>query len=56
MFNIDSIVSFALPMMIGLISGSYSSLCIAAPLWVIWKNHSAKKKAEKAGKESPKKK
>jgi len=46
-FNITSIVSFALPMMIGLISGSYSSLCIAAPLWVIWKNHSAKKKAEK---------
>lgn len=45
-FNIDSIVSFALPMMIGLISGSYSSLCIAAPLWVIWKNHKDKKKSE----------
>ena len=55
-FNIDSIVSFALPMMIGLISGSYSSLCIAAPLWVIWKNHTAKKKAEKAGKAAPVKK
>ncbi len=46
MYNIDSIVSFALPMMIGLISGSYSSLCIAAPLWVIWKKHQMKKKAE----------
>ncbi len=45
-YNIDSIVSFALPMMIGLISGSYSSLCIAAPLWVMWKNHKDKKKAE----------
>ncbi len=45
-YNIDSIISFALPMMIGLISGSYSSLCIAAPLWVIWKNHKDKKKAE----------
>ena len=54
-FNISSIVSFALPMMIGLISGSYSSLCIAAPLWVIWKKHSAKKKAEKADKPAPKK-
>lgn len=43
-FRIDSIVSFALPMMIGLISGSYSSLCIAAPLWVMWKNHQNKKK------------
>lgn len=45
-YNIDSIVSFALPMMIGLISGSYSSLCIAAPLWVMWRNHQSKKKAE----------
>ena len=54
MFNIDSIVSFALPMMIGLISGSYSSLCIAAPLWVIWKNHSAKKKAENKNSENAK--
>lgn len=55
-YNIDSIVSFALPMMIGLISGSYSSLCIAAPLWVMWKNHKDKKKAEakKGGKGSKK--
>ena len=45
-YNIDSIVSFALPMMIGLVSGSYSSLCIAAPLWVMWKNHKDKKRAE----------
>ncbi len=55
-YNIDSIVSFALPMMIGLISGSYSSLCIAAPLWVMWRNHQSKKKAaEKEGKGSAKK-
>ncbi len=46
-YGIDSILSFALPMMIGLISGSYSSLCIAAPLWVLWKNHQDKKKAAK---------
>ncbi len=58
MYNIDSIVSFALPMMIGLISGSYSSLCIAAPLWVMWKNHQAKKKqlAKENGSKSAKKK
>lgn len=47
-YNIDSIISFALPMMIGLVSGCYSSICIAAPLWVMWKNHTDKKKAEKA--------
>lgn len=45
-FNIDSIISFALPMMIGLVSGCYSSLCIASPLWVLWKNHSDKKRKE----------
>ena len=45
-------------MMIGLISGSYSSICIAAPLWVMWKNHKDKKKSEKrknGGKKSAKK-
>ena len=50
-FNIESIISFALPMMIGLVSGCYSSICIAAPLWVMWKNHTDKKKAEKVKKE-----
>lgn len=45
-FNIDSILSFALPMMIGLISGCYSSICIACPLWVMWKNHKDKQRAE----------
>ena len=46
-YGISSIISFALPMMIGLISGSYSSVCIAAPLWVMWKNHKDKKTLEK---------
>ena len=43
-YNIESIISFALPMMIGLVSGCYSSICIAVPLWVKWKNHSDAKK------------
>ncbi len=47
-FNIESIISFALPMLIGLISGCYSSICIAVPLWVMWRNHADKKKAAKA--------
>lgn len=37
-FNIDSVQSFALPMMIGVISGCYSSICIAGPLWVMWQD------------------
>jgi preprotein translocase subunit SecF len=36
-YNIDSIKNFALPMMFGLISGSYSTVCLAGPLWVMWK-------------------
>ena len=35
-FNLASVQAFALPMMIGIISGCYSSLCIAGPLWVAW--------------------
>jgi len=35
--SIDSIESFALPMAIGSISGCYSTICIAGPLWVAWK-------------------
>lgn len=42
-FNIQSVVTFALPMMIGVISGCYSSICIAGPLWVMWQNHKLKK-------------
>ena len=36
-YNIDSIKEFALPMLIGLIAGTYSSITIAGPLWVMWK-------------------
>ncbi|MBR1532797.1 MAG: protein translocase subunit SecF [Ruminococcus sp.] len=41
-FNLNSVQSFALPMMIGIVSGCYSSLCIAGPLWVAWNNRKAK--------------
>lgn len=44
-FNISSVRGFALPMMIGVVSGCYSSLCIAGPLWVMWQNRKAAKKA-----------
>ena len=32
-YNIDSIKTFALPMMVGVVVGCYSSLCIASPLY-----------------------
>lgn len=36
-YGIESIKEFSLPMMIGLISGSYSTIFLAGPLWVMWK-------------------
>lgn len=36
-YNIQSIQQFALPMMIGLVSGAYSTICLAGPLWTMWK-------------------
>ena len=41
--GVDSIVTFTLPLIIGLISGTYSTLCIACPTWVGWLQHKAKK-------------
>ncbi|MBR2715437.1 MAG: protein translocase subunit SecF, partial [Ruminococcus sp.] len=41
-FGLDSVQSFALPMMIGVISGCYSSICIAGPLWVKWQTRKSK--------------
>lgn len=41
-FHIDSIYEFALPMFFGIISGCYSSVCIASTLWAIWENRKRK--------------
>ncbi len=43
-FNISSVQGFALPMIIGIVSGCYSSICIAGPLWVMWQRHKKSKK------------
>lgn len=42
-FNLSSVQGFALPMIIGVISGCYSSICIAGPLWVMWQLRKKKK-------------
>lgn len=36
LYDIESIKFFALPMAFGLISGCYSTICIAGPIWVMW--------------------
>lgn len=41
--GVTSIKEFALPIIVGIIAGTYSSLFIAAPFWALWKNSSGKK-------------
>ena len=36
-YRLDSIYTFAFPLLFGMISGVYSNICIATPLWVDWK-------------------
>lgn len=43
-YSVNSIISFAFPMLLGLVSGAYSSICIAGPLWVKWQEHKMQKK------------
>ena len=48
--NIDSLLSFALPMSVGVISGSYSTICLSGPIWVRWQQSKQAKDALKKGK------
>lgn len=45
--HVDSIISFALPMLFGTISGCYSSVTLSSPLWVRWMTRKEAKKAAK---------
>lgn len=54
--GVNSIISFSFPLIIGMISGTYSSICIASPLWVLWQDHKAKKHTNDYAKPKKKKK
>jgi len=43
-YGIESIRAFALPMMFGTVSGCYSTICIAGPLWAMWQNRKKQNK------------
>lgn len=48
-YGLASVTTFALPMMIGIVTGCYSSVCLAGPMYVSWQNHKLKKReAQKA--------
>lgn len=46
-FGLTTVETFALPMMVGVVVGCYSSICIAAPLYTVWTMHRAGKKTVK---------
>lgn len=46
-FGLTTVETFALPMMVGVVVGCYSSICIAAPLYTVWTVHRSGKKTAK---------
>lgn len=45
-----SILTFAIPLAVGMLVGFYSSLCLAGPLWIWWQERKTGKKLEKVKK------
>ena len=45
--GVDSIKEFALPLMVGLLAGTFSSVCLAGPIWYGMKSLARKRKASK---------
>ena len=46
-YHVNSILSFSIPMIIGMAAGTYASLFIASPLWVWWNERKSSKKSKK---------
>lgn len=42
LFGLDSIYTFAMPLLVGMISGVYTSLCITTSLWAEWEEYKAR--------------
>jgi len=51
--NLDAIISFAVPMAVGVVAGFFSSTFLCIPAWVAWMG---KREAKKAAKERSKRK
>ena len=43
LYGLDSIFTFAFPLMMGMLSGVYTSLCVSTSAWVLWNDHKSKK-------------
>ena len=42
-FKLDSIFTFAFPLMMGMLRGVYTSLCVSTSAWVLWNDRKSKK-------------
>jgi preprotein translocase subunit SecF len=42
-YDVNTILNFAFPMLIGLISGVYTTLCLSGTFWVMWQERGKKK-------------
>ncbi|HIT09475.1 MAG TPA: protein translocase subunit SecF [Candidatus Merdivicinus faecavium] len=49
-FGVSSIISFAFPMVVGLISGFYSSVCLSGTIWAWWRSRDGKGRKVRAKK------
>lgn len=52
-YGLESIFTFAFPLMVGMVCGVYSTVCIAGPLWVQWENKRTGTKEELDSKKLP---
>lgn len=48
--GVTSILTFSIPLAIGMLVGFYSSLCLAGPLWIYWQERKTRKTIEKVKK------
>ncbi len=51
-FGVSSIKDFALPMFVGIVAGTYSSICIATPFWFVLRNRIAGAKEQAKAKKA----
>ena len=54
LFGVSSIRDFSMPLMVGVVSGAWSSVCIAGPLWYDFVNMSKKRKEKLTAEKSKK--
>ncbi|MBR3007284.1 MAG: hypothetical protein IKH70_01620, partial [Stomatobaculum sp.] len=54
-FGVTSIREFALPLMVGIVVGGYSSVCLAGALWYTFRTKFAPKKRTQTAQKNAKK-